>query len=196
MTNEEFVGKCIKELTINNISVRFIKRKKRSKIDFNYFCADTPNPELVINYFKNDFNRIFNVFVHEYSHFIQWKKQTVCWANSQNSLGNFSEFLSGQRKNISISDIRNIQYLEAECDTIAINFIKKNKLKVNLEKYIRESNAYILSYNFVKSQRKFLTSIYKNDVLKTLPNDRIVNSEEIENGIDAFNEKVLRYFSK
>lgn len=192
MTNEEFVGIAIKNMLKSDISIKFTKRKKASKFDFNYFCADPPQPEFVVNYFKNRFQNIFEIFIHEYCHFLQWKDKIPLWIECDVALEKFILFIENKRKTLSRDVILPIQYLELDCDKRVTKLIKKHNLKIDTIKYIKESNAYILSYPHVLQTRKFITEIYKPDVLKHVP-DKHLTQTQIKKGIKEFDEAIIKY---
>ena len=72
-----------------------------------------------------------STMLHEFCHFLQWKKQTKCWKQ--------------YRKDESIESSAN---LERECEKMTIALIRKQKFDdiIDITTYIKSANAYILFY--------------------------------------------------
>lgn len=153
MKNEAFLGKCIKTLIDNHVSVKFNKRIYDSKFAFNFFAAGD-KPELVINYFDPE-KPWFDVFVHEYVHFLQWKENPEHFLSYDKYIGAFDKVLSGKQKRISDKYVQKIQELELDCDQRAVALITQNKLKLDIERYILESNIYIACHPLMMKYKKF-----------------------------------------
>jgi len=174
MTGEEFIGKCILQMLADGITVQFNKRKNNSKYAFNFFDIDKEaKNRLVINYFYNPQEGdayILETFIHEYCHYRQWKSNPVKWDIFDYHYNLLDDWLCHRSEVVPEESIRYIQKMESDCDRRVVRLVKKYQLPINLETYIKQSNAYILSYNMVLKQRKFFNFAAYNheDILKNI----------------------------
>lgn len=124
------------------------------------------------------------VLVHEFSHFLQWIEDSPIWLESVDVWDNVNlwSWLDGKEEH-SKEEIREavdiIQLLEQDCDKRAVELIKEFKLPIDLDEYIRCSNAYVLFYNIVERDRTWYKfPVYeKSEIVKNLPNKFISKSE-------------------
>lgn len=178
MTKNQFIGLAINDLVENGITVQFNKRKNNSKNGSNYFDPD--KPVLVINYYSDQFDQfLFEVFLHEYSHFIQWKTNKEQWKLYDKSYEIFQDWLDGKRKTCNPNILLAVQELELDCDRIAISLIKKHNLPIKIKSYIKQSNSYILSYNLIYKYRKFFnfSACYHDDILKLMKERQLTKKQ-------------------
>lgn len=157
MKNEEFIGTCIKEMISSGVTIEFVKRKYLTKNSYSYFMDSNGTvPNFRITYFDDyDFQDCFITFVHEYCHFLQWKESSELFSKSDASIEKLINWLDYKTDKFDIRHLRTIQKMELECDKKASKLIKSKNLKIDLEKYIKQSNSYILSYNYVYENRYF-----------------------------------------
>jgi len=175
MTREQYIGNAIKEMISKGVTCSFIRRKRYSKNSTSYFdslgLTWTAVPKLVVNYFKDDFDSTFEIFIHEYCHFKQWEEQSDIWKNGIANWFIFELFLQNKFDNFTKDQLKTIQLLELDCDKKVLEDINRYKLKVDTSKYIKESNSYIYSYNVSYDVKNFYTNIDYNDerLLALLP---------------------------
>lgn len=181
---ETFIGQCIKEMIDHGVSVEFTKRKITGKFGYNFFY-DGMHPRygkrtlLKINFYTNSLADNYGIFVHEYSHFCQWRDKIPLWDVARIANNNFDEWLRGEKEYFSEEDLRYIQELELDCDKRALELIKVNNLPIDVNQYIKESNGYILSYNLIYQNREFyVSSAYSDEeALKYIPDHHITKEE-------------------
>ncbi len=173
MTKEHFLGKSIMELVDNGVTFRVEKRRNNSKYAYNYFDIHekTKKPSMQLANFNQDSTEMFEMFIHEYCHFLQWKENSPLWKLGWDSNQICDKWLYKKIPDFDINDLKNIQKLELDCDKRVIRTIKQNKLPVDIDKYIVESNSYIWSYSVMYKIRKFfnLSVLYYPELLLLVP---------------------------
>ncbi len=170
MTPETFVGKAIREMVDDNVSVHFIKRKYNSRYAYDFFtCGDKGDkPELAINYFYEIFDHWFPTFIHEYCHYKQWKEDPEAWNKMSDCYDKFGDYMVGDIPKLAPKHVRQIQATEIDCEQRAIELIKKYKFKIDLDKYIKQSNLYIYTYTYMAKYRKFFIP-FEQELLDMMP---------------------------
>lgn len=193
MNRHEFIGNAIEEMVENGVSINIAKRTNRSKYSDNYFDADKiTHPIFIMNCFDEQFD--FTVFIHEYAHFCQWKKKSPLWTLGSNAYDNLGKWQAGKRKKISLDDLRNIQKLEIDADKKVIQFNQKYNFEIDESYYIKSSNSYVLTYQFVYDQETFKNYPYHyadSDILDLMPNTPLTSKQ-----LDNKWEDVMRLFAE
>lgn len=171
MTKEKFIAKVVNELIQDKFSVIILQDKIKEGCGGwfdhtrrQYLCC-----------MGNDLG--FDIFIHEYCHYLQWKTKTKFFKKLCKSVDSFFGWL--EDPNISISDekldkiVNDCIELEYDCEKMAISLIKKYKLDVNLDVYIRAANAYLMFYHAVKAKRVWTTdqSPYNSKILNLVSNE-------------------------
>lgn len=197
MTRETYIGKAIKEMIANDITISFTRRKKSSKLSSSYFDplmgpSYNSSPKFTVNYFENDFQNVFEYFIHEYCHFKQWKEQTDIWKNGQANWLLFDLFLKKKFDKFTKSQLLSIQKLELDCDERAIKEIRQYNLPIDIRKYTKESNSYIYSYNIIYDLREFneIVDFTNPELLKQLP-ARQIAVENLQTRISKYDKIYL-----
>jgi len=93
------------------------------------------------------------IFVHEYSHFLQWRNKKGIWYDIDvDKESNFWEWLDGNKK-MSKKSLREISLLigavEADAERRSVGIIKKWDIDINLKEYKRKANTYIFFYTVI-----------------------------------------------
>lgn len=198
MTKEHFLGKAVMDLINNGVTLRIDKRKNNSKYAYNYF--DVPKksrkPVLQMVNFTDDSSSMFEIFIHEYCHFLQWKEGSPLWDSGYDAGVYFDKWLEGKHDTCTIDYVRNIQKMELDCDKRVLKIIKDNKLPVNVNSYIKESNSYIWSYNIMFENRRFYNfNVYDDIILDTVPTSHL-SFDDIGSYTPQYKEKLLKSFDK
>ena len=129
------------------------------------------------------------VLIHESCHLDQWLMQTPKWVANIKSKSSdifFNSLEDNTKCPKEAFHVRNIQLMEAECEKMSVQKIKDLKLNINLEKYIKKANAYLLFYTLLKETRIWSDySPYKfKEIWDKMPGDKILNnfsmSEELK----------------
>jgi hypothetical protein len=109
-----------------------------------------------------------DIFVHESSHMDQWIQKDSRLEQWDNATSSMWEYLCGN-KLLNKAQLKNIVDsiidLELDCEKRSVEKIKKWKLPIDLDDYIRVSNAYIFSYRLIGTYKRFPTGIALDDKL-------------------------------
>lgn len=171
MTKDEFTGKIISELLDDNFSICVLQKRRINKCG-GWF--DQAKMELKVAY-KNKYG--FEILIHEYCHYLQWKNDNKFFNEKVKEVGIVFDWLAGEDySNYKINKaIRNTIELEWDCEKRALELIKSYKLPVDVEVYIKTSNAYLLFYHIVESERKWSKKSPYNDkkILDLVSNERM-----------------------
>ena len=139
---------------------------------------DESTPELVVSMKRPDW---IEILVHEYSHLTQWIDNESIWNESSVSLPIVWDWLDGVDYDNIEKHIDVVRELESNNDRRAVLIIKQFNLDIDLDRYIRKSNAYHQFYNWMKETRKWCkpsNSPYKNEnIINVMPKTFIKNGE-------------------
>jgi len=95
-----------------------------------------------------------NLLVHEFSHMEQWYEGAEVWKNVSTA-GDVDEWLGGKNVRNINRKIDLLKMLELDCEKRAVKNIKKYNLPIDIAKYTKSANSYILFYNYLKETRKW-----------------------------------------
>lgn len=157
-----YVSITIDKAVQNNISITLHNKKYYTEGESNarfagYFDSDGKELLVATGGSKRDW---VEVFIHESCHMDQFLENSRIWSDSFNSKGDdkysyLFEWLDGEtydKKDITLS-ANTIKALELDCEKRSVSKIVEFDLPIDLEKYIKKANSYILFYNFVKKHR-------------------------------------------
>jgi len=115
--------------------------------------------------FSRDREDWIEILAHEYCHMTQWLDDIPEWRESEDSITVLHKWLEGE-------EVEDIEYhinisrdLELDNEKRTTRILEEFELPVNLELYVRKSNAYVLFYNWLKETRRWSkpeNSPYKN----------------------------------
>jgi hypothetical protein len=171
-TKLNFITKCTRELLSNGFSV-LIHRKKELDGYGGWFGAEDGEKELVV---ALDHDMGFEVFLHEYCHYLQWKNNRDLWDRSLLTYDTLFEWIDKPESNYTEEELNqslhDILELEHDCENKALRLLQNNPIEgVSVDKYIRAVNAYLLHYHINRSIRKRPKNpIYSERVLSHMPN--------------------------
>ena len=164
---KKFLKMAVAELIQHDIVPVF--SEDNSLIDNKTVCngyfSDTEK-RLVVATGKGSPDSWISYFAHEYCHFLQWKNKTKAFrrevitykGKKYFALNVFWEWV-GKKKEIKDKKFldecfKRTRDVELECERMTVDLIKKYKLPVNLSAYIKEANAYVLTYSWVRKYRR------------------------------------------
>jgi hypothetical protein len=171
-TKLNFITKCTRELLANGFSV-LIHRKKELDGYGGWFGAEDGERELVV---ALDHDMGFEVFLHEYCHYLQWKNNRDLWDRSLLTYDTLFEWIDKPESNYTEEELNqslhDILELEHDCENKALRLLQNNPVEgVSVDKYVRAVNAYLLHYHINRSIRKRPKNpIYSERVLSHMPN--------------------------
>jgi hypothetical protein len=171
-TKLNFITKCTRELLSNGFSV-LIHRKKELDGYGGWFGAEDGEKELVV---ALDHDMGFEVFLHEYCHYLQWKNNRDLWDRSLLTYDTLFEWIDKPESSYTEEELNqslhDILELEHDCENKALRLLQNNPIEgVSIDKYIRAVNAYLLHYHINRSLRKRPKNpIYSERVLSHMSN--------------------------
>jgi len=133
-------------------------------------------------------------FIHEYSHFLQYefsnKEYTKFLERADQSLIDFYAWLYDEKKLSKrklLQAICLIQKLELDAEKMTVDIFIERNLDMNLEKYIKEANAYILSYTYMMEHKVGfpLKKHYPKALIDAMPS-KFISSFEIPKKAKTF----------
>ena len=115
-----------------------------------YFDGDGVKPTLA--YAKGHVQSL-ELLAHEYCHMTQWIDRIPLW--DKGGIGYVEPWLKGKDVENIDEHINNARDLELDNEIRTVEMIKKWDLPIDIDLYVKKSNAYILFYNYLKVSRKW-----------------------------------------
>lgn len=106
------------------------------------------------------FEKWFQIFIHEFSHFRQFMEQEPSFMLNvtEKAAEKFDKILSGSKK-FSNKEVNHyckiLQDLEIDCERRTIELIKEYNLEIDVDLYTRKANAYIFLYTYIMKYRQW-----------------------------------------
>jgi hypothetical protein len=116
-----------------------------------YFCEETMR--LVVAGKNKDW---LGILAHEYAHLTQWQdKSTNIWQTGSTGVTHLDDWLGGKRIRSIKKAIEWSRDLELDNEKRTVKLIKKWKLPIDLNDYIKKANAYIQFYNWMRYSKRW-----------------------------------------
>jgi hypothetical protein len=183
-TKQNFTIKVLRELLSYGFSV-YLHQKEHIDGYGGWFGTDEGAEEFVVA-MKHHMG--FEILIHEYCHFLQWKTDRKLWDKSTETydilfdwISNKESIVSDQLLDQSLHDILEIEH---DCEKRVLKLVKNNPIEdFDRDKYIRAVNAYLWSYHLNRELRqRSVNPVYSQRVLLHMPN--------------TFNENLSYYLDK
>jgi len=195
-TKQSFIIKVVRELLRNDFSVLLYNTEKLEDNCGGWcYIDDNDNTKEFAVAMKHHMG--FEILIHEYCHFLQWKYDNKLWNKSMATYDILFDWISFPLLKFSL-DIKDCDYtteqldqslhdileLEHDCEKRVLKLVKHNPIEdFDTDKYIRAVNAYLWSYHLNREFRQRpSTPIYSERVLPYMPN--------------VFNENLSYYLDK
>ena len=184
-TKSEFILSCTRQLLKDNISV-FLHQKESINTYGGWFDGDDDKEFAVA--LKNSMG--FEIFIHEYCHYLQWKYDKPLWNQSMNTYDTLFDWIDNTESSFTDEQLEqslhDIIVLEHDCERKVLHLISHNPIEgFDSDKYIRAANCYLFHYHINRELRKRpLSPIYNDEVLKDMPN---VFSKDVSYYLDKNN---------
>jgi translation elongation factor EF-1beta len=138
------------------------------------------------------------ILLHESCHMDQWIEKVPEWTENA-GMDNIEKWLGGDN-NVNMNnidnEIRTSMIVEVDCERRTVEKIKKYGLQslINIDEYIKKSNAYVLFYLWMRKNRKWYT-VGKEpynipEIINIMPNkfdiDYSKMTPEIEKKFDSY----------
>jgi hypothetical protein len=116
-----------------------------------YFCEETM--KLVVAGKSKDW---LGILTHEYAHLTQWQdKSTNIWKTGSTGVTHLDDWLGGKKIRSIKNAIEWSRDLELDNEKRSVKLIKKWKLPIDLNDYIKKANAYIQFYNWMRYSKRW-----------------------------------------
>lgn len=175
MKHKNFIGKAVTELIDDKFSVMI---SNEAQIDGCAGWFDFEKKELITCMG----NRLgMEVFVHEYSHYQQYKTEKSKFLKWNKATTRFFGWVHDKEKyedDVIDQDLLTTIELEHDCEQKAIKLIKQYKLDIDITEYAKAAGAYLFFYHMVREKRKWATtkSAYNPAISKLMP-DKLMSLE-------------------
>lgn len=133
------------------------------------------------------------ILAHEYAHLTQWEEGIDLWDKAGNSMEKIDGWLGGKRVHHIKKHLGVSRDLELDNERRTVKLIKKWKLSIDVEDYVKKANAYIHFYNWMYHTRKW--SSPKNSPY-TNPGIQAVMSTRFDMNYKELTPRVYEAFAK
>lgn len=170
------VADCISELSDNKVNIKFSNTDsillESENVNVNGYWDDANENNLIFACaVGKPVEQWGPIFVHEFCHFQQWKEkeplwhayQTITKEENYNILHN--KPISNERLHFCLDIMRDV---ELDCEKKTVALLKKYKVPIDIEQYIKGANTYIHFYNHIKQYRQWYPLKYIPYVMKRL----------------------------
>lgn len=196
----KFIIDAIIDLQNSNATINFVKKKLLYIEDegiksSGYFQISNKKPFLACA-IGSDITEWLPVFVHEYCHFLQWKKGLKVWTQSEYiTLDQIVKIQSNKSIKLDemvriLGDLRN---LELDCEKRTVEIIRKYRLPIDIKTYIKKANAYVFFYTHIQQYRQWASgpkSAYNNqEILENISSRFYSNYEVIPKKLKGLYDK-------
>jgi hypothetical protein len=152
MTANQFISKAVCELLEDGFSLRLPMTRSIDGKYGGWFSGETKQKEFVVA-MKRDC--AFEIFVHEYCHYLQWKERPEFYNTKAKGCDVVFSWLEGTdySDRVLAKAFANVIELEWDCERTVLQLVKRYKLPIDVEKYIRGANCYLFFYHTVHETR-------------------------------------------
>lgn len=166
-----FTMKVVKDLLNHNFSV-FLHRKDNLNGYGGWFGSDDNDREFVV---ALDHHMGFEILLHEYCHFLQWKHDRKFWDDSTEYYDLLFDWI--ENKELCVADdelnksLNTILSIEHDCEKRVLKLTSLNPIDgFDRNKYIKAANCYIWSYHINRELRQRPKNpIYTEKLLDSMP---------------------------
>lgn len=154
MNANSFIAKAVTELLDDGFSLRLPMTRSIDGKYGGWFNGEKGQKEFVVA-MKRDC--AFEIFVHEYSHYLQWKHRPEFFARKAKGCDVVFSWLDGAEYSDKKLDagFANAIELEWDCERTVLDLIRRYRLPIDRERYIRGANCYLFFYHTVKETRNW-----------------------------------------
>lgn len=171
-TKLTFTTKVVKELLSHGFSV-FLHNKESLNGYGGWFGTDTGEEEFVV---AMKHHMSFEILIHEYCHFLQWKYDRAFWDSSSEYYDTLFDWIENKdmiaTEEALNQSLKTILSIEHDCEKRVLRLIELNPIEdFDKDKYIRAVNCYLWSYHINKELRQRPKNpIYSERLLRNMPN--------------------------
>jgi hypothetical protein len=189
---DRFIGFAIRKMADYGYSINF-RYQRTVNCHSGYVSGKT-----VVVATRNTADLWFQVFVHEYCHFLQELDELMGRTIKHEPLvlGEFDEFDRWVRKETELSKKRvvdlccKIQLLEVDCEQRVLEQVRVFDLPIDIKRYTQAANAYVMSYCYTVKHRTWPTSSQEDVVIDTMPDDKLYRTWKMSS---KFEDLIKKY---
>jgi hypothetical protein len=177
MKRNNFICKVCSELLDDNFSI-LIHQKKMVNFCGGWFDPDLKEFTVAMK------NRMgFEILIHEYSHYLQWKNRKRFFNKGASACGIVFSWLDGKfyKQETIANAISDVITLEWDCEMGALELINKYSLDVDVSRYLKATNAYLMFYHIVHENRKWCKHSPYNPTITASMSDSLQPLEYYQN---------------
>lgn len=200
-----YLSKALSELNWDKFFSHVRQECKKNNVEFEL----SEHPFLVLSdqikcggYFDSDIpklacavgNKSFKeLLIHEYCHMTQWLEKFPLWDESIESINLIDEWIGKKQVGNIKKHIKLAKELELDNEKRVVQTIIKWNLDIDIKKYTKKANAYVLFYLYLQESRKW--SIPGNAPYE---NQRILDlmSEEFDMDYEVLDPKIRKVFQE
>lgn len=141
-----------------------------------------------------------SVFIHEYNHFKQWEDNCKVWKDGYIRGADSTDLLDlWFSKNIELTKkqvnnvVDRIFNIESDCEIKTVALIQKHNIPIDIKKYIKEANSYLIFHETCKHLRRWFKSTPPYSVEKL---NKLCPDDEIYKSSKDIKKVVLKQFIK
>ncbi|NDC72225.1 MAG: hypothetical protein EBZ62_02045 [Sphingobacteriia bacterium] len=171
-TKTEFIAKVVKELLRNQFSIKLLNVENIDGYG-GWFGTDEGEEEFVV---AMKHHMSFEIFIHEYCHYLQWKNDRKLWDKSMITYDLLFDWIEDKSLDVTNealdASLHDILEIEHDCEKRVLSLVQLNPIQdFDTHKYIKAVNAYLWSYHINKELRQRPKNpIYSTRVLEHMPN--------------------------
>jgi hypothetical protein len=171
-TKSNFTIKVVRELLNNGFSV-LLHNKENLDGYGGWFGAEEDEQEFVV---AMKHHMAFEILIHEYCHFLQWKNDRKLWNKSMETYDILFDWINNPELNFSTEQLdqslHDILEIEHDCEKRVLKIVKNCPIEdFDTDKYKGAINAYLWSYHINRESRsRPKRPIYSPRVLEYMPN--------------------------
>ena len=164
-TSEKFISDIRKTARDHDIQVKFVNKDMIYAPGDPLGCTgyfDENEMVLCVSNAKN--KKIFmSNLVHESSHMDQFIHDQYLWEKCSPGYSIFFQWLEGTtivKQEVLLEAVQDIIRIELDCERRSLQKIQKYKLDIDVDAYIRGTNAYLYGYLFALETKHWTPQIY------------------------------------
>lgn len=155
-----FIGQVVQDLSASRSD--FIMRDSSNLAKYGGWFEYSPRRLCL----ARDGDYSYEVLIHEYAHYIQWKERPSYFRRNGSLWLTLNEYFEGVKVIKIASVIQKLMLFEADCEREACKLIRKRKLTVNGELYVRLANVSMVSYLYALRHKCFPKKVYTSKALR------------------------------
>ena len=152
----------ISDLTSNGVELKLTKNRRvfvpEEGTWVSGYCDEEDGRVVLACGTQGDIEDWGTTLIHEYCHFLQWRERSPLWKAMDPIMAeDFYNIITN--KPVSKKDLDKClipsQNIEADCERRVVKILKKYKIPIDTELYIKRANAYVYFYDHIRDYRKW-----------------------------------------